>query len=116
MTSKELLVLIVRDGGLRSALTARLSLQGESLVTPEADPEAPYTGRGAPAPGILVIDKATLGGRPQAVAASRHWRGVIALADDTEEGDAGDPLSIVRHGQALTGVAETLARWRLARA
>ena len=52
----------------------------------------------------------------QAVAASRHWRGVIALADDTEEGDAGDPLSIVRHGQALTGVAETLARWRLARA
>lgn len=116
MTAKELIVLIIRDGGLRSALIARLSLQGESLVTLDADPEDPHVHRIAPPPRILVIDKGVLGGRLAAVAASRHWRGVIALADDGEDPVAGDPLCIVRHGQALAGVAETLERWRMPRA
>jgi len=116
VAAKELIVLIVRDGGLRSALIARLSLQGESLVTLDADPQDPYVYRIAPAPRILVIDKGMLGDRLQAVADSSEWRGVIALADDGEDPVAGDRLSTVRHGQALAGVAETLERWRMPRA
>ena len=116
MAAKELIVLIVRDGGLRSALIARLSLQGESLVTLDADPEDPHVFRIAPAPRILVVDKGVLGDRLQAIAASSEWRGVVALANDGEEPVAGDPLSIVRHSQALAGVAETLERWRTPRA
>jgi hypothetical protein len=115
VTAKELIVLIVRDGGLRSALIARLSLQGESLVTLDADPEDPYVHRIAPAPRILVVDKGVLGDRLQTIAASSAWRGVVALANDEEEPVAGDPLSIVRHSQALAGVAETLERWRAPR-
>ena len=38
MASRELIVLIVRGDGLRSALIARLSLQGESLVTLDVSP------------------------------------------------------------------------------
>ena len=116
MAAKELIVLIVRDGGLRSALIARLSLQGESLVTLDADPEDPYVHRMAPAPRILVIDKGALGDRLERIAASSEWRGVIALANDGEEPVASEPLSIVRHSQALAGVAETLERWRAPRA
>lgn len=115
MTAKELIVLIIRDGGLRSALIARLSLQGESLVTLDADPEDPQVRRVAPAPRILVIDKAALGERLQLVVASNHWRGVIALVEDAEEAEAGDPLSVVPRGQALAGVTETLERWRIPR-
>ena len=115
VAAKELIVLIVRDSGLRSALIARLSLQGESLVTLDADPDDPYVHRIAPAPRILVIDKAVLGERLQAVAASNRWRGVIALAEDVEEADAGDLLCIVPRGQALAGVTEALERWRIPR-
>jgi hypothetical protein len=115
VATRELIVLIVRDGGLRSALIARLSLQGESLVTLDADPEDPKVHRIAPAPRILVIDKAVLGERLATVVASNHWRGVIALSEDVEEAEAGDPLCIVPRGQALAGVTEALGRWRISR-
>jgi len=105
-------VLIVRDAGVRSALIARLSLQGESLVTLDADPEDSYVFHVAPAPRVLIADRALLGDRLEAILATDLWRGVIALADDGEQPVPGDPLSIVRQGEALAGVAETLERWR----
>lgn len=111
MASTELIVLIMRDGGLRSALIARLSLQGESLVTLDTDPNGPLIQRVAPSPRILVIDKAALGDRLQALVDRDDWQGII-LVDDEAEALTSDRLRIVRRAHALTDVLETLARWR----
>ena len=113
VTSTELIVLIVRDGGLRSALIAHLSLQGESLVTLDTYPEDPIIQRLAPPPRILVIDKPALGDRLQPLVDNNHWGGIIVLADEAEETAAGDRLSIIHQRRALVDVIETLARWRV---
>lgn len=112
MASPELIVLIMRDGGLRSALIARLSLQGESLLTLDTDPDGLLINRVAPSPRILVIDKAALGDRLQALVDGALWQGIIVIDDEAEQAVAGDRLRIVRRARALTGVVETLASWR----
>ena len=113
MTSTELIVLIVRDHSLRSALIARLSLQGESLVTLDADPDDPLLHRAAPAPRILVIDGAALGDRLQPLIDSNNWRGIIVIAGSLDGAPAGDRLRMVHHERALADVVDTLADWRI---
>jgi hypothetical protein len=113
VTSTELIVLIVRDHSLRSALIARLSLQGESLVTLDADPDDPLLHRAAPAPRILVIDEAALGHRLQPLIDSNNWRGIIVIADSLDGALAGDRLRMVHHERALADVVDTLADWRV---
>jgi hypothetical protein len=113
VTSTELIVLIVRDHSLRSALIARLSLQGESLVTLDADPDDPLLHRAAPAPRILVIDEAALGHRLQPLIDSNNWRGIIVIADSLDGALAGDRLRMVHQERALADVVDTLADWRV---
>lgn len=112
VASPELIVLIMRDGGLRSALIARLSLQGESLLTLDTDPDGLLINRVAPSPRILVIDKAALGDRLQALVDGALWQGIIVIDDEAEQAVTGDRLRVVRRARALTGVVETLASWR----
>lgn len=113
MTSTELVVLIVRDHGLRSALIAHLSLQGENLVTLDADPDDPILHRAAPAPRFLVIDEAALGDRLEFLIDGDHWRGIIVIADSAGGAPAGDRLRRVHSGRALVEVVDTLANWRM---
>nr|WP_299906330.1 hypothetical protein [Sphingomonas bacterium] len=113
MASTELIVLIVGDSGLRSALIARLSLDGESLVTLEVDPEDPALERIAPSQSILVIDGSRLDGRLQVLAESGRWGGIIALADAAAETRM-DRVSVLDRKSALVEIRETLRRWRAA--
>ncbi|MDB5703939.1 MAG: hypothetical protein JWN66_1055 [Sphingomonas bacterium] len=113
VASTELIVLIVGDSGLRSALIARLSLDGESLVTLEVDPEDPALERIAPSQSILVIDGSRLDGRLQVLAESGRWGGIIALADAAAETRM-DRVSVLDRKSALVEIRETLRRWRAA--
>jgi len=106
-------VLILRDSGLRSALIARLSLQGESVVTLDTSPDDPSLDRIARPPRILVIDTAMLGGHLAILIDSGRWRGIIILADSAEETDAPDRLCIIDQKRALVDVCDTLVRWRV---
>ena len=113
VASTELIVLIVGDSGLRSALIARLSLDGESLVTLETDPEDPALRRITPSDSILVTDGDRPDGGLQAMAEGGHWGGIIVLADAARESGAGR-VRILDRKSALVEVGETLTRWRAA--
>src|SRR5438045_3065411 len=81
MASGELIVLIVRNDALRSALIARLSLQGESLVTLDVGPQDPVLDRIARAPKILVVDSESLGDQLSSLVDGGGWKRIIILAD-----------------------------------
>jgi hypothetical protein len=112
MGSRELIVLIVRSAGLRSALIARLSLQGESLVTLDVDPEDPVLDRIARAPKILVVDSESLGDRLPSLLDGGGWKRIIVLADRTRESGSNQVCTIDRR-EALVEVGRDLAHWRL---
>jgi hypothetical protein len=115
MPAKELIVLIVRDVALRSALIARLSLEGESLVTLNADPLDPLVARVAARPTILVIDTHTLDGRLERLHATDRWERIIILGDSADGVDTGRAC-LIDPGKGILAVGHELARWRLERA
>jgi len=112
MASRELLVLIARDGALRSALIARLSLAGESIVTLDGDPGDPVLDRIAPAPRILIIDSESLGDALRSLLGSEKWARIIVLADRAEVFPT-DRVCRVDRREALAAVEHELERWRL---
>ncbi len=111
MASRELLVLIVRESALRSALIARLSLAGESIVTLTGDPGDPILDRIAPAPKILIVDSESLGDGLQLLLDSEKWARIIILADRAEE--FADRVCVIDRRDALAAVGRDLTRWRL---
>jgi hypothetical protein len=113
VASTELIVLIVGDSGLRTALIARLSLDGESLVTLETDPDNPALRRITPSESILVTDVDRLDADLQMLAENGHWGGIIVLADAAREFGA-KRVRILDRKSALVEVRETLTRWRAA--
>ena len=113
MASKELIVLIVRDVGLRSALIARLSIEGESLVTLNGDPLNPVLDRIAPAPKILVIDTESLGDALQPLLDGEQWECIVILADRAAA-MASHRVRMIDRRDALVAVAREFAHWRLA--
>ena len=114
MAARELLVLIVRDNGLHSALIARLSLAGESLLTLEGDPGDPLLDRVAPASKILIIDSESLGDALQSLLDSESWAHIIILADQIGQSSLGRVCMVDRR-EALAGVSRALDRLRLSR-
>lgn len=112
MASRELLVLIARDSALRSALIARLSLAGESIVTLDGDFNEPVLDRIAPAPKILIVDSESLGDLLRPLLDSEKWARIIVLADRAEEFPA-DRVCTIDRREALAGVEHELKRWRL---
>ena len=111
MASRELLVLIARDSALRSALIARLSLAGESIVTFDGDLNDPVLDRIAPAPKILIVDSESLGDLLRLLLDSEKWTRIIVLTDRVEEFPA-DRVCIIDRRDALVAVELELRRWR----
>ena len=112
MASRELIVLIVRGDGLRSALIARLSLQGESLVTLDVSPRDPVLERIARGAKILVVDSESLGDELPSLLDGGRWKRIIILADHAGENGSSQVRTIDRR-DALIGVGRELAQWRL---
>jgi len=111
MGSRELIVLIARNDGLRTALIARLSLQGESLVTAEVNPRDPMLDRIARAPRILVVDSESLGDELPSLLDGGQWQRIIILADRAREAGSGRVCTIDRR-DALVEVERELALGR----
>jgi len=105
--SLDLVVLLISERDLRSALTARLTMLGINVVTlgpdqkPEALPIAMITR------GVLVTDDGTIG---LASCEMQAWLQVIVL-DGSTAGPDDRPLRLARRG-ATRLVVEALDRWR----
>lgn len=113
--AEELIVLIVADPGLRSALIARLSMRHDSIVTlaavPADDAVARFSG-----PAILVIDSASLRGRLHWLRDGARCNGMIILADRGARAFVDARVTIIDRDDALARVPETLAQWGAGRA
>lgn len=110
-----LLVLIVRDAGLRSTLAARLSLTGADLVTAE-DFHDPVIGRSVRRPATLVVDRATMErqveGWVDGLLGQPLWRRVVVLTDRRDHAEpANDRLVLIDRAGAAAGLIELLPRW-----
>ncbi|MEO9131000.1 MAG: hypothetical protein ABI240_07305 [Sphingomonas sp.] len=112
MGSRELIVLIVRSDALRSALIARLSLQGESLMTLDVNPQDPVLDRIARAPKILVLDSESLGDQLPSLLDGGQWEHIIILADRARASSSNQVCTIDRR-EAHIEVGRELALRRL---
>jgi len=112
VSPRELLVLIIRDHGLRSSLIGRLSLRGENLLTIERDPQDPELARLARPPAILIIDTEILGDRLPALRQGSHWEAIVVLAPSAETVSDDNRVRVLDRQHALAQLTETLDHWR----
>lgn len=103
----ELVVLMISERDLRSALTARLTMLGFNVVT--LGPGQKLEAIAAPtiATGVLITDDEAAG---LAASQTQAWLQVIVLNGSTAGSD-GRPLRLSRRG-ATRLVVEALDRWR----
>lgn len=103
----DLVILLISENDLRSALTARLTMLGINVVTlgPGQTPDSlPVT---TVASGILVTDDDAIG---CAAGATQSWLQVIVLHETPGQPDD-RPLRVSRQG-GTRKVVEALGRWR----
>lgn len=117
-TTNVLLVLIIREAGLRSILTARLSLVGADLITAN-DVHDPALSRSMRQPGVLILDETAVAGRSgewlDTVLADPQWRRIVLLCEtppppDVSEADA--RLLRLERASATSAIAELIPRWQ----
>ena len=110
--TSEVVVLMLRDFGLRSALIGHLAIAGESVVTYDGDPRDLIAARAFPTPAFLVIDDVLAKGRKAFVFDPEMWSGVILLTDRC----ATPPSDVRARWIALENVPDqviaTLQEWR----
>lgn len=112
MTRSDILVLVIRDAGLRSMLSGRLSIEGELVMTYEGPYDARALARLARDPSILVTDDATVARRSAAPAAADPWIGRILIVARRTRSQVNDNLEIVDRATAARDIRLTLERWR----
>lgn len=108
-----LLVLIVRNAGLRSTLVARLSMAGADVLTAE-DFDDPRLARHTRRPVVLVADDAAVaqweGGVAGLTADPRWIRLVLISSEPAAPGD--DPRLIrLESGIAAKAIMELVPQW-----
>jgi hypothetical protein len=115
LSDNVLLVLIIREAGLRSMLAARLSLVGADLVT-AMDIHDPAVQRNVRGPAVLVLDEDAVAGRSaewlDAVVAEPQWDHVVVLTGRSPAGAAGDRLVFLERATAPATLAALVAQWR----
>jgi hypothetical protein len=106
-----LVVLIIAEPGLRSALAAQLTGLGENVMTLPHMPDDAAIARLARQDAVLIADKSTLEGRSPEGLVDAGWRHVAVL-----NGESPNPqdsrLVRLRRADALAQVTAALAEWR----
>lgn len=102
---------MIAESGLRSALAARLTMQGENVVTLAHGLNDPELERLARNRAILIADRAMLSDSLDAILADSGWYRVVLLDGEARE-EIGDRVIWLQRVHALTQVAATLAQWR----
>lgn len=108
--SYPLLVLVVREAGLRSTLIARLSMAGADLVTID-NIDDPRIQRWLGKSPVLILDEAVLAGREGGEAVLRadpRWRAIAVIGGEAE--DAAHPARI-SSVDAATEIEAMLPGW-----
>lgn len=113
-----LIVLALREAGLRSMLSAQLTSIGVDLITAN-DPHDPALGRSMRRPAAaLILDDAMVGARSAEWLTSLlddpNWRTVVVLAAEPGAATAepGDPRLIrLARANAVTALATLAAQW-----
>ena len=108
--SLELVVLLIIENGLRSALTARLTMLGFDVVTFGAQQDAEAMPRAMMTSSVLITDDDDIG---LACYETQPWLEVIILDGSSADPD-GRPLRLPRRG-ATRSVAAILEHWRAAK-
>ena len=103
----DLVVLLISENDLRSALTARLTMLGINVVTLGPDQMPGALPIAMVANGVLITDD---GGIGAVCCETQTWLQVIILNGSTTEPD-NRPLRLSRRG-ATRLVVEALDRWR----
>lgn len=83
-----MLVLMVREAGLRSALVARLAMAGGDVVTVD-NLEDPRVGRWLSRAPVLIVDEGALAARGGDEAVLRddpRWRAIMVIGGQAEAG------------------------------
>lgn len=116
MPGKEiLLVLAVRELGLRSTLAARLSLVGADLIT-AADLHDPALERNVRHPAALILDEDAIAGRSDewldAVLEESRWRQVVVLTSSPCDARADPRLLYLERQSAPERIADLIPQWR----
>jgi hypothetical protein len=113
-----LLVLIVRDVGLRSTLVARLSLAGGDLIT-ASQPHDPVLERKRLRDAVMVIDEETIAIQPagwiETVLDDPRWRAIVVLTWQPAASDAGTNrprLIHVERDNAAKAITALVHQWR----
>lgn len=109
-----LIVVIVRDAGLRSALAARLALSGITLLTARAYRQVRRQRLAEPA--VLLIDEAAMAGAEgdwvEALWLERRWARVIVLTmDGAVPASDRDWLRYVDRNSIAGSIDTLLAEW-----
>jgi len=104
-----MLVLVVREAGLRSTLIARLSMAGADLVTID-NIDDPRVQRWLDKGPVLIIDENALAGRPGGEAGLRaepRWRAVTVIGDGGQPGGSGR----ISRADAAAAIEAMLPDW-----
>lgn len=111
-----LVVVIVRDAGLRSSLAAQLGGMGVNLLTAEATNSRGFDRRLVRAPSILIIDEEEIAGDQgnwiEGQWLDRAWDKVVVLSYDcTVPANDGNWLVYVDKHSPAQALAELLSGW-----
>lgn len=102
---------MIAENGLRSALAARLTMQGENVVTLARGLDDPELERLARNRAILIADLAMLEDQLDAILADSGWHRVVLLNGEARD-EPGDRVIRLQRRNAVAQVAATLASWR----
>lgn len=111
-----LVVVAVRDPGLRSLLAAELSVVGVELITAGHYLQVPAHAR---EPGVAVVDASDMGPDPamwlESLAAEKRWPRLAIVDDEATDVATGRwPVRVSRRGasQVLRGILENFSDFR----
>lgn len=109
-----LLVLIVREAGLRSTLVAQLSLAGADVLTAD-DFDDPRLARHERRRLVLIADEAAVDGREggsEHLAADPRWRSLVLLSAAAPAANDDPRLIRVERTAAAGAIARMLPEWQ----
>ncbi|RYY29426.1 MAG: hypothetical protein EOP62_00890 [Sphingomonadales bacterium] len=109
-----LLVLIIKEAGLRSTLAARLSLAGADMLTAD-DFEDPRLARHKKRPLVLISDEAAVmehEGGCDGLVADPRWLRVVILSPGACEGSDNPRLIRLERKSAAKAIGALLPEWQ----
>ena len=113
--SNVLLILVVREAGLRTTLAGRLSMTEADLVTAR-DVHDPSLARHLSRSGVLILCEETVKSRPKewldAIVAEPGLRQVVVLGTPSATAAPHERLAYVEPSVAPAAIAEMIPRWQ----